>query len=330
MATPPPAGAPALDLPGAPPIPGGLAVGPAPGAEGAPAGPRLPGNLLAAGSMAIWAAGFPAAEILLATWDPLLIVPARFLFALLLLLPLWVALEGPPRGLRRGEVASGLGAGALGIGGGAVTLILAQAVTDPVTVAVIASVSPLTGTLVERAGAKGRAPLSRFFLLGLAASVLGGVVATLGAGAGEGRLLLGAALAVGSCLLYSWGSHRCVHALPGRSAVAQTAVSVLGAFGATLLVAAGAAALGVAGPPQEVGARDLGLFLVYGAGAMAASQLLFVMGVRRIGIALASFHTNAAPFYVMLMMLGLGGGWSWAQAAGAAIVAGGVLLAQRR
>ena len=69
------------------------------------------------------------------------------------------------------------------------------------------------------------------------------------------------------------------------------------------------------------GARDAGLLLVYGTGAMAASQLLFVMGVRRIGIALASFHTNAAPFYVMLMMLALGGGWSWAQAAGAAIVA---------
>jgi drug/metabolite transporter (DMT)-like permease len=279
--------------------------------------------------MAIWAAGFPAAELLLASWDPLAVVPLRFLFALLLLLPLWLALEGRPRGLPWGPA---LAAGGLGIGGGAVTLILAQALTDPVTVAVIASVSPLTGTLVERMAARGRAaPLSRAFLLGLAASVAGGVVATAGAGtAGGASLLAGGGLAALSCLLYSWGSHECVRALPGRSAAAQTTVSVLGAFGATALAAAGAAALGLSGLPEAVGGRDVGLLAVYGMGGMAVSQLLFILGVRRIGIALASFHTNAAPFYVMLMMLGLGGGWSWAQAAGAAIVAAGVLLAQRR
>jgi drug/metabolite transporter (DMT)-like permease len=172
--------------------------------------------------------------------------------------------------------------------------------------------------------------LGRFFVLGLGASVAGGVVATVGAGAGGAGLIGGGALAVLSCLLYSWGSHAGVRALPAASAVAQTAVSVLGAFGATALAAGAAAALGLSGLPEAAGARDLGLLLVYGMGGMALSQLLFVLSVRRIGIALASFHTNAAPFYVMLMMLALGGGWSWAQAAGAAIVAGGVLLAQRR
>ena len=34
-------------------------------------------------------------------------------------------------------------------------------------------------------------------------------------------------------------------------------------------------------------------------------------------------------FYVMVLMLALGGGWSWPQAAGAAIVGLGVLVAQR-
>jgi drug/metabolite transporter (DMT)-like permease len=285
----------------------------------------LAGNLLAAASMAVWAAGFPAAEGLLDTWHPFALVPARFAMALLLLLPIWIALEGWPRGLPWGRC---LWIGGLGLGGAAVALIFAQSVTDPVTVAVIASVSPLTATLVE--WVLERRPLTRSFLWGLVASVVGGVVATMGGGAGEGHLLLGAALAVGSCLLYSWGSHETVRSLPGRSALAQTSAVMVGAWVATLAVLGATLALGQTELPAEPFApRDLGLLAVYGMGGMAISQFLFILGVRRIGVALASFHINVAPFYVMLIMVALGGDWSWMQALGAAIVAGGVLLAQR-
>jgi drug/metabolite transporter (DMT)-like permease len=285
----------------------------------------LTGNLLAAASMVVWAAGFPAAEALLADWHPYALAPARFAMALLLLLPVWIALEGLPRGLPWGRC---LLVGGLGIGGGAVTLLFAQAVTDPVTVAVIASVSPLTATLVE--WARERRPLTRSFVWGLAASVLGGVVATMGGGGGEWDLLLGGALAVGSCVLYSWGSHETVRSLPGRSALAQTSAIMVGAWLGTLVALGAALALGEATLPADpLAPRDLGLLAVYGMGGMAVSQLLFVSGIRRIGVALASFHMNVAPFYVMLFMLALGGDWSWMQALGAAIVAGGVLLAQR-
>jgi drug/metabolite transporter (DMT)-like permease len=285
----------------------------------------LAGNLLAAGSMVAWAAGFPAAEALLATWHPVALVPARFAMALVLLLPLWIALEGWPKGLPWGRC---LLVGGVGIGGGAVALLLAQAVTDPVTVAVIASVLPLTATLVEWALERRR--LSRAFLCGLGASVLGGVVATMGGGGGEGRLLLGGALAVLSCLLYSWGSHETVRSLPGRSALAQTSATLVGALLGTLAALGTALVLGEATVPSDpLAPRDLGLLVVYGMGGMAVTQLLFVLGIRRIGVALASFHINVAPFYVMLILVALGGEWSWMQALGAAIVAGGVLLAQR-
>jgi len=302
---------------------------PLPATEAREAGPRpeglLAGNLLAAASMVIWAAGFPAAEGLLDTWHPFALVPARFAMALLLLLPVWIALEGWPRGLPWGRC---LRVGGLGIGGAAVALIFAQKVTDPVTVAVIASVSPLTATLVE--WVLERRPLTRSFLWGLVASVAGGVIATMGGGAGQGHLLLGAALAVGSCLLYSWGSHETVRSLPGRSALAQTSAIMVGAWVATLAVLGVTLALGqTALPAEPFAARDLGLLAVYGMGGMAISQFLFILGVRRIGVALASFHINVAPFYVMLIMVALGGDWSWMQALGAAIVAGGVLLAQR-
>ena len=82
-------------------------------------------------------------------------------------------------------------------------------------------------------------------------------------------------------------------------------------------------------PADPFTAKSLGLLAIYGLGALALSQLLFILAVRRIGVALTSFHMNVAPFYVMLIMVALGGDWSWMQALGAAIVAGGVLLAQR-
>jgi drug/metabolite transporter (DMT)-like permease len=285
---------------------------------------RAGGNLFAAASTLIWAAGFPAAEALLATWDPVPAVASRFALALGFLLPLWVALEGWPRAFPWG---TGLWVGALGFGGAAVTIIFAQAVTDPVTVAVIASASPLCATLVE--WVFDRRPLTRAFALGLGASVVGGVVATMGAGAGEGNLALGATLAVLSCLFYSWMTHETVRRMPGRSVLGQTTATVAGAAGATVALALAWRALGGPGLPGGAGLRDLGLLAVYGIGAIAVSQLLFIAAVRRIGVALASFHLNIAPFYVMLILVALGGDWSWTQALGAGIVIGGVLLAQR-
>jgi drug/metabolite transporter (DMT)-like permease len=63
--------------------------------------------------------------------------------------------------------------------------------------------------------------------------------------------------------------------------------------------------------------------------AFALSQLLWVASAGRLGVAVAAFHVNVAPFYTMLILLALGGVWSWPQAIGAAIVAFGVVLAQR-
>ena len=275
--------------------------------------------------MVVWAAGFPAADALLATWDPLAMVAGRFAMAMLVLLPVWLALDGGPRGVPWGR---GLGIGALGFAGSATALIFAQAATDPVTVAVIASASPLTATLVE--WASDRRPLTRSFLWGLAASVAGGVVATVGSGGGQGDLALGVALALLSCLLYSWASHATVRRLPGHTALTQTSATLLGALAAAIVVVVAAAALGRdVMPADPFAARDLGLLAVYGMGGMAASQILFIMAVRRIGVALSSFHINVAPFYVMLILVALGGDWSWIQALGAAIVALGVVLAQR-
>ena len=62
---------------------------------------------------------------------------------------------------------------------------------------------------------------------------------------------------------------------------------------------------------------------------MALSQFLWIISVGRLGVAVASFHVNLAPFYVMVILVAMGGDWGWAQAIGAAVVAMGVVIAQR-
>ena len=73
---------------------------------------------------------------------------------------------------------------------------------------------------------------------------------------------------------------------------------------------------------------NIGLLFVYAFLGLGLSQFLWIKAVEDIGIAIASFHLNAAPFYVMIIVFVLGSDWNWMQALGAAILTVGTLLAQ--
>ncbi len=285
----------------------------------------LTGNLLGAASMMAWAAGFPAAEVLLDTWDPLAMVLGRFVMAMALLLPLWIIVEGtgPIRTARWGR---GLLIGGIGFGGGAWTILMSQWFTDPVTVAIISAATPLVATLV--AWVYVRSPLRPSFALGLVATLVGGIVAT--GGGVPGNLGLGALMALASAILFSWASFMTVREFPDMTVLGRTTLTLTGGLIFVAVVFAAMLALDLTAiPPNLTDPGTLGLLAVYGLLAMALSQILFIAAVERLGVAVASFHINIAPFYVMLILLGLGGSWSWPQAIGAAIVASGVVLAQR-
>jgi drug/metabolite transporter (DMT)-like permease len=289
-------------------------------------GKILSGNLLAIASMVVWAAGFPAAEVLLDTWDPLALVTGRFAMGLLALLPIWLWLDGL-NALRRANWTRGIGIGGIGFGGGAWLILVGQWLTDPVTIAIIAASSPIAATLVQWVYERQR--LTTAFLLGLIASVIGGLVAT--GGTVTANLGLGALCAVGSCILFAWGSYATVRDLPGMSVIGRTTITIVGGF----LFVGTAFALGglfglSKGPTVIFDPATLSLLAVYGLGGLALSQFLWIASVERLGVAIAAFHINVAPFYVMLIMLILGGSWSWPQAIGAAIVGSGVILAQRK
>lgn len=288
--------------------------------------PRIAtGNALAVASMVAWAAGFPAAEMLLDTWHPVAITAGRMALAVAVLLPLWIALDGW-KAVASAHWGWGLPMGGLAFGGGAIAIVAGQALTDPVTVAIIVSASPLAGAVVERV-LDGRR-LTRGFALGLAASVLGGVVATGGAvPAGFGW---GAVCAVLSCFLFTWGSHVTVRDFPDLSPLGRTSITLTGglvfsALALGLSLAAGWVTL----PPDLLDPVSLGFLAIYAIAALAFSQVLWIAAVGRLGVAVASMHINVAPFYVMLILVALGQAWSWPQAIGAGIVALGVVLAQR-
>lgn len=287
-------------------------------------GQLLSGNLYGIASVLAWSAGFPAAESLLQRWDPLVMVAGRFAMALILLIPLWFLIEGGAA-LRRARWGRGMFVGAIGFGGGAWTILMSQAYTDPVTVAIFAAATPLCATVIDWIWLRKGFGLS--FVLGLFAAVAGGIVAT--GGGMPGDLGLGALFAVASGFLFSWGSLMTVRDLPDQSVLGKTTVTAVGAALAIGLVIAPMHWAGQVDLPTDwPGWGDLGRFAVYGMLAFSLSQVLWVAATARLGLSLASFHINIAPFYTMLILIALGGSWNWAQATGALIVAVGVVLAQ--
>ena len=136
-------------------------------------------------------------------------------------------------------------------------------------------------------------------------------------------------LTLGSVLAFTWGSRASVKSFPTLTPLGQAALTVAGA-GLTMTLAsllfsfAGGPAIGW----SQFGLPEAGALALASIGAIALSQTLWIISVGQLGIGISSLHTNATPFYVMLIAFALGAAWSWPQAMGAAIVALGVLVAQ--
>lgn len=292
------------------------------------------GNLLCMLSMLVWAAGFPAAELLLGRWDPFLLTAARFVLSAGALTGLWLALGGVSE-LRAAALAGywrkALWIGGAGFGLGALLLLTAQDMTDPVTVAVIATAMPIAGAGLEIA-LDGRR-LTRALAFGAGLALIGGLVASGALESGGPAALdavgvLGGALALASVVVFCWGSRATARALGEVSQLGRTAVTMIGGALFALPAYPLAWALGLADAPHAPGLEDVGPMALYALGAMALAQILWLLGVRGLGVAVASMHMNAAPFYVMLFMLTLGEPWRWDQAAGALLVALGAAIGQ--
>ncbi|PQV58862.1 EamA-like transporter family protein [Defluviimonas denitrificans] len=287
----------------------------------------LAANLICMASMLIWALAFPAADLLLKSIAPLPLAALRMVLATAFLLPLWARQDGLAT-LCGAPWRKGLFVGGIGFGIGAYLLLFAQSRTDAVTVAIIAATMPVVGILLERVHS--RRPMRARLIVGLALSLVGGMYAYFSQ-IGAFTVGLGAVAAFTSVAIFSWGSQRTVVDFPQLSNLGRTTITCAGAAGVLLLTWAISAASGAAPTDwSRIGLAEIGALAIYGFGSLAISQLLWLVGVERLGLGVASMHINAAPFYVMIFAVMAGGPWNWAQATGATIVILGVLIAQGR
>ncbi|WP_284164313.1 DMT family transporter [Frigidibacter sp. SD6-1] len=280
----------------------------------------LGANLLCMGSMMVWAAGLPAADVLIPLLPPLALAAARMALATAVLLPIWLILE--PRAALGANWLMGLLVGGL-LGFGAACLVIGQGMTSAVTVAIISTTMPIVGALIE-AVLDRRRP-SGALLAGIALSLTGGYVA-LDPAAGGPDFGLGALVMLASLVVYALASRLTVSAFPALTPLGRTTITLTTAAMVTAL----AASIFGAEPAQwsHLDAHAWGALAVFAVGGLALSQLLWILGLGRLGLAQSSLHLNATPFYVMLILFALGGSWVWREAAGAAIVGLGVLVAQ--
>jgi drug/metabolite transporter (DMT)-like permease len=288
--------------------------------------PMLAGNGLAIASTLVWALSFPAAEILFETWTPLALAWVKFLLAVGFLVPLWMLHEGW-EALRRAPWLRGIIVAGPTIGLSTYLLLVSQNLTNAVTAAILSATMPIAGAAIEVV--TGARRLRATFVAGLALSIIGGIVAT---GSVKGISLgWGAVTMAASVFLYALGSYWSVRKFPELSVSGRTAVTI---FGSAVFITGITALAALAGqdvlPSHQITGKEILLLLVFGMLGLGAAQVLWLAAVEKLGVAITTFHVNAAPFNVMLFMVALGETWSWRNAIGAAIVVAGVLLAQKR
>ena len=271
--------------------------------------------------------GFPAAEFLLEDWDVVSIVAARNTLAFVLIMFIWIVFEGLQE-VRVAKWNKGFWIGAIGFGIGSFFVLLLQSITTPVIAALMVATMPVAAVTLE-IFLDGR-KITRWFLLGIILVLLGGFVAS-GANLQNDSIGLASFLGITGVGLFAWGSRATVKNLPGMTLLGQVAVTTSGMVGSAVLVYfISSVFFEITKPLSLITYEHIGLLLIYACLAIAISQILWIKSVDQLGIGLSSFHLNAAPFYVMLMLFLLGSNWIWHQTIGAAIVITGVILAQQR
>ena len=216
--------------------------------------------------------------------------------------------------------------GGIGFGFGSLLLLIAQAMTDATTAALAAAAMPIFAVGLEVA-LDGRR-LSARFLLAVVLVLFGGALAA-GVNLGETSISLGFALGLLASGIFAWGSRETVKSFPSLSPLTRTAVTTSGMFGFVAIPCL--VAMFFPYSWSAVGALDISnvcLLIIYACLALGISQIFWIKAVEEIGIGIASFHLNATPFYVMIIVFLFGSDWNWMQVLGAAILTVGTLLAQ--
>ena len=287
---------------------------------------RLSANVQCFGAMLLWAGGFVSLEFLLADWGALSLNAVRFAVSAGFLLIWWLVREGLHQAWRV-PWRKGFFIGALGWGVGSILLYLGQRLSDPVTTTIVVAMMPIAGAAIEMIFDGRR--MSFQLLVGIFLAVMGGYLAA-GAGFEESTVGIGMALCVVAIVLFAWATRATTRELETLTRPGQAAVTLSG--GALILILLCLAALPFFPSETKVGTIDAERFwpfIIFILPSAGIAQLMWIYGAGRLGVMLASFHMNAVPFYVMVILLALSmGEWEWIRTAGVAVVILGVLISQ--
>ncbi|MDP6551765.1 MAG: DMT family transporter [Arenicellales bacterium] len=287
---------------------------------------RLSANAQCFGAMLLWAAGFVSLEFLLDDWGALSLIAVRLAVSAGFLVIWWLLIEGVKQATQAPWV-KGLFIGALGWGLGSILLYLGQRLSDPVATTIVVAMMPIAGAAIEIVFDGRRLPPR--LVAGIVMAVGGGYLAT-GVTFDQSAMRIGVALCIVAIFLFAWATRATTRQLETLSRTGQAAVTLVG--GALIVVLLYLAALPALPGETTIGTINSARFwpfMIYLLPSCGIAQLMWIYGAGRLGVMLASFHMNAVPFYVMVILLTLSmGEWQWIRAAGVALVVLGVFVSQ--
>ncbi len=277
--------------------------------------------------MFFFASGFVAVEFLLNVgWHPVQLNFLRHILVVLILVPIWIYFDSLDAVLKA-NWKWGIFVGGLGFGCGSILLLYGQIFSDPVTITIIIAVFPAVSVVFEVILDK--RILNKELVIGILISIIGGCIAVLGS-QDLIKVSWGAILAVTAVFLFAWASRANVIDFPNLSTLGQTAICMIGSF---TFISAIFLILIISNNITDsfiikASMKEYLQLTVYAFLGMAFSQFLWLLGIKKIGLGLASIHMNATAFYVMIILSFFGGSWNNYQLVGALIVGIGVFISQ--
>ena len=298
--------------------------------------PLFAANLGLVITVLVWGTPIPLFDLLLERWDPVGLAALRYFCAIpLLFVVLWIA---EPRLRWRFRLRpDGVGwprlllIGGLGVGGFAIFFLVGLRYSDPVTVAVLAAASPIIAALTAWLCYRQRPPSG--IALALILAVGGGLLVRADFSADGGAIGFegGEPLILLAIACWSWYSVTAQHAMPHCSQIQLTAATAIPA-GVLLLATYGLLlAMGLVGaPPAAPSAGDLLLIIWLSVSTVVIGVLAWNIGVKRLGVVVASMFLDLIPVAGVLTAAALGSPPTLEQVLGGLLIIAGVLQAQLR
>lgn len=284
-----------------------------------------------------WGLPIPFLDELFDRWDPVLSSVIRYWIGLPLVWLLWRLTRRKEDGpLKPADLAwwPVVRISIFGLIAFSVVYSYALDYMHPVTAAVFSAAAPVITALVARFGFG--EPLAKGYGLAILLSLIGGVLTTIDPGAVDGAWLElrgGEPLILLATVIWSWYSLASQRLYPGLNGLHMTTLTFLPVAIIMPLLYLALLAVGLANPPppsETWRADDLGVQAWFGVFGIAAAILTWNIGVRLVGVVIASLYLNLVPIATIAVSYLLGKDPRPLQLVGVAIVLAGVIQAQLR